>query len=172
MKNKRTGIEIRQEYLLPIHIRILGYFLLIFGSLGFIAGIWVLLAAGVLDWLVWLSPILAIIGALIALSHYRLIINPDDKTYTLQTKMPGFSQGSPEKFNFISKIYINPVTEVTTYTTRSAMRHDIRKQLFKAFMKLDNGDKIHLDTDADEDKLRDRVNIYIQQMGSAYSPEE
>jgi len=165
-------INIKQEYLLPFHIRIFGILLVVFGLLGFGISLLILVNEGKQDWLIWLSPLLFILATFITFTHYRLIIDPDHRTYTVLTRMPLIKSGQPEQFNHISNIYINPVKETTTYTTRSAMRYDSTKQLYKAFMKLDNGEKIHLDTDSDEQKLEGRVDKYIEALGGVYQPSE
>jgi hypothetical protein len=167
----KTGkIDIKQEYLMPFHLRVLGYFLIVFGTLGVIISLMILLQSGSYDWLLWLSPVFVLIGAFISVSHYRLIIDPKEKTYTVATRMPFITSGKPESFNYISKIYVNPVKETTTYTTRGAIRHDSTKELYKAFMKLDDGEKIHLDTDRDKSALESRVDDYILKLGDIYQP--
>lgn len=166
-----SKIDIKQEHLLPFHIRILGFFLMFFGILGFGMSLFLLIRYGQSDWLLWLSPLFAVIGVFLFFSHYRLEIDPSAKTYTIVTKMPFIRSGKPEAFNYISKIYINPVKEITTFTSRAAQRYDTSKQLYKAFMKLDNGDKIHMDTDTNEQKLEGRVDGYIQQLQHIYRHE-
>jgi hypothetical protein len=166
-----SKLDIRQEHLLPFHIRVLGFFLMFFGILGVGMSIYLLVLFGQSDWLLWLSPIFAIIGTFLFFSHYRLEIDIEQKTYTIVTKMPFIRSGNPEAFDYISKIYINPVKEVTTFTSRAAQRYDTSKQLYKAFMKLDNGEKIHMDTDSDESKLKRRVDHYIQQLQHIYRNE-
>ncbi|MEJ2003934.1 MAG: hypothetical protein P8X57_03000 [Cyclobacteriaceae bacterium] len=164
-------IDIKQEFLLPFHIRVLGFFLMFFGVLGIGVGLYLLFRFGQSDWLIWLSPIFAILGSYIFFSHYRLEIDPHRKTYTVVTKMPFLKSGKPEHFNYISRIYINPVKETTTFTSRAAMRYDSTKQLYKAFMKLDDGEKVHMDTDSDEKKIRQRVDGYIRELKAVYRPE-
>ncbi len=165
------SINIKQEYLLPFHVRILGFFLLIFGVAGTAVSIYLLVSSGTYDRLIWIAPLLGIIGAFIFYSHYRLLIDLKNKTYTVVTKMPGINAGKPEEFSHITKIYINQVKETTTYTTRSALRYDSTQQLYKAFMKLDNGEKVHMDTDKSQEDLEARVDQYIKALGDIYQPE-
>ncbi|MCA6079103.1 hypothetical protein [Fulvivirga sedimenti] len=166
-----TQIDIKQEYLIPFHIRILGLFLLILGTVGTALSLYLLLTAGTYDWLLWLAPLLGILGAFIFYSHYRLQIDLKDRTYTVVTRIPFIKAGKPERFEHITKIYINEVKETTTYTTRAAMRYDSTNKLYKAFMKLNTGEKVHMDTDKIQEDLEARVKKYLEKLGDIYQPE-
>ena len=169
--DKNRIIDIRQEYLVPFHIRFFGLLLLVLGILGFSISLVVLISSGSSDWLLWASLPFAVLGAFLFYSHYRMQIDILNRSYTIVTRMPFLKSGKPVQFNFITNIFVNAVKETTTYTTRSALRYDITHQLYKAFIKFDNGEKVHVDTDKDKSKLEGRVNEYIHILGDLYQPE-
>ena len=51
----------------------------------------------------------------------------------------------------------------------SGQRLDVSKQIFKAYMKLESGKKIHVDTDENPEKLRHRIESYISILGDLVS---
>ncbi len=74
----------------------------------------------------------------------------------------GFRFGTPKEFKFIEKYYINEVNEDTVLMFRAGIQYDIRKKVFKLYMKLDTGDKIHVDTDKNHEKISSRMNKYTE----------
>ena len=107
-----------------------------------------------------ISPPLIILGLILITAHYRLRISIDPVEYHLYIWLLGFKTSKPVKFNSIEKIYTNEVTEENTLTGRSGVSIDVRKHVLKAYAKLDNGEKLHLDTDRKKERLDKRLAEY------------
>jgi len=158
--------DIKQESYFPPNFKIFGG-LLIFGSL---------LLLGSVDTITWLRSILSItiflLGIAMIFTRYGLMVDVINKTYTIYTLLYGFKIGEPVAFVFIDKFYINQMTEQALATTRTGAKFDVRKKVFKAYMRLDNGEKIHLDTDKDKNQLEKRINAYKIKVEPVYKPED
>lgn len=149
-----------------------GYLLMIVGGIAFATST-VKIIQGVSPGIgIILGPVLLILGMAIAFSHYRLSIHPENKTYRVYVKVLGMKSGKPSSFKYIEKIYINPVKVSTTMNSYAGRRHDHQEVIYKAFMKMDTGEKIHMDTDTNEDRLSQRVNSYITALKNVYRPVE
>lgn len=117
-----------------------------------------------------LGPALVLLGLAIAYAHYRLQIDPEQKTYREYVKVLGMKVGKPLSFRHIEKIYINEVKVNTTMNSYAGRRHDHQEVLYKAFMKMDTGEKIHLDSDKNEERLARRVDSYLVALKKVYHP--
>lgn len=153
-------IDIKQEYFFPIMFRLFGGILILSGLLVFMTK-----PHSVVNYLIIL--LLIIVGVVMILLRYGLTIDSENKTYRIYTTVFGLRFGKDHAFNYIEKYYINAVDISTMMTTRSGLTHDIKKSVFKAYMKLDNGEKIHVDTDRSKDRLEVRVLNYIKASESA-----
>jgi hypothetical protein len=167
--SKTSQIEIKQEAYLPYSFKLVGLTisLISFTFIGVIIS-----SSGTFDLLLGLKvlglAVLAISGLILLTAHYRLLIEPNKRSYLVYVWVLGFKSGKSEYFNYIEKIYINGVKLSSRKTSYSGHVVDHKDYVYKAFMKLDNGEKIHLDTDHDREKLDKRVNTYITQLGSLY----
>ena len=179
MATSTPMIDVKQEAYLPITFRIAGFIVLAFGlkilfehlSFLFNGTLFNLLANDFLFLLKLLAgPSLTILGLIMLTAHYRLQIDPSQKTYCIYVWLLGLKSGKDLKFNYISKIYINQVTEKGMFTSRGGIQHDIRDKMYKAFLKLDNGEKIHLDTSKTEDQLNSKIEVYISKLNGLYRP--
>jgi len=167
---EKSGIiEIKQETYLPYSFKLVGLTISLM-SLVFIGVI--ITSSGRFDWLVALKIlgliVLVISGLMLLTAHYRLLIDPRKRKYHVYVWLLGFKSGRPETFKSIEKIFINGVKLSSRKTSYSGRIVDYKDYVYKAFMKLDNGEKIHLDTDHDKEKLDARVNGYIKQLGNLY----
>jgi len=160
-------INIKQEAYLPLSFRMGGYFLVILGLLRLVSTIVIdfsLMAA-------LLGLVLILVGAILITAHYRLEINVSDRTYHDYVWLLSAKTGSVTSFSYVHKIYINQLKQKTGYHSRSGRRFESSDVIYKAFMKLDNGEKVHMDTDVNEEELDKRVKKIIAQLGDLYKPE-
>ena len=153
-------LDIRQEYLLPQPFRIFGFTLMVLGAGLIIQGTLLLISSQAFSWGYPGGLSLLIIGALISLTHYRLSIDPVKKTFLEYTWVLGAKKGDERSYNSIERIYVNRVLQSTRMSSFTGHPRELKEYLYKAFLKLDNGDKIHLDSDTDETKLLNRVQEY------------
>jgi hypothetical protein len=160
-------IDIKQEPYLPLSFRIGGYIIIIFGLLRIVSTI----AVNFNLMAVLLGAALILIGSILITTHYRLEINLTNKTYTQHTWLLSVKLGSPENFDFVDKIYVNQVKESTGYSSHGGKRYESKDILYKAFMKMDDGEKVHIDSDKNEEELNKRVNKIIALLGDLYKPE-
>ncbi|SMD35070.1 hypothetical protein SAMN04488029_2324 [Reichenbachiella faecimaris] len=155
-------VDIKQESYFPHNFKIFGG-VLIFGALASL-----LISTDISLVSVLVSLLLVLLGVLMIFVRYGLRIDPGTKTYTEYTWLLGLKLGQPESFHFIDKFYINQVTEQALATTRTGAKFDIKNRIFKAYIRLDNGEKLHLDTDKNEETLTRRLTQYKNILGSVY----
>jgi RNase P/RNase MRP subunit p29 len=115
----------------------------------------------------FLIVILLLVGFSMIFLRYGLRINVEDRKYQIYTQCFGLRFGRFESFGYIEKYFINEVNCTTVMTTGAGIRHNIRKSAFKAYMKLDNGEKVHVDTDRNYEKLKSRIENYMKISSSA-----
>lgn len=159
-------LDIKQESYFPQNFKIFGFILMIGTLLSFIS----VSTISILRIIISLSVL--VLGGSMVFTRYGLEINPVKKTYTIYTHLLGLKFGKPVSFHFIDKFYINQVTEQALATTRTGAKFDLKKKIYKAFIRLDNGEKIHLDTDKNEKKLKGRLDEYKNILASIYIPSE
>lgn len=148
-------IDIKQEPYCPITFRVFGYGLIV-GGLTYIIPFSD--EFSIINMLIGIG--LSIVGLILATTHYGLIINLDNPSYTVYVWILGFKSGKPVKFNYIEKFYINAVTETASISNYSGARKDYSKQVYKAYMLLDTQEKIHVDTHRKEEVLLKKVEEY------------
>ncbi|MEO9967452.1 MAG: hypothetical protein ABJF11_16760 [Reichenbachiella sp.] len=157
-------LDIKQESYFPQNFKFFGIILIIGAILAISSADSVTIVRGIT------SLVLLLIGILILSARYGLKINIDQRTYTVYTLLLGFKVGTPEKFDCIEKFYINQVTEKAQLSTRTGAKYDIKSSVYKAFFRVDTGEKIHLDTDKKEKKLAERLEQYKLIVSSIYRP--
>ena len=148
-------IDISQEYYCPITFRIFGFGLLV-GGITYLIPVKGSFETSDLI----LGVALFIIGLILATTRYGLKIDIEETSYTVYVWLLGFKLGKSEKFHHIEKFYINPVTETASISNYSGARKDYSKKVYKAYMLLDNEEKIHVDTHKKEAKLVKKVREY------------
>lgn len=159
-------LDVKQESYFPQNFKIFGV-ILVFGSIMTLA-----IAPSISAVRVIVTLLIILLGVSMIFTRYGLKVDPNKKTFTIYTLLFGFKLGKPEPFNFIDKFYINQVTEQSLATTRTGAKFDLKNKLFKAYIRLDNGEKVHLDTDKSEEKLNIRLNQYKTIVSSVYNPVE
>lgn len=152
-------IDIKQEAYFPFTFRIFGLILLLFGLL-----IWTQVHLSV--WVRWLITTGSwAIGICMAVARYGLWVDPESKHFCVYVNILGWKSGKPVPYGSIESIFMNEVTETTTVQSRAGSVYDARNKVHKAFMKLDNGEKIHMDTDKKPERLLERVVSYRKALG-------
>ncbi|WP_420580156.1 hypothetical protein [Reichenbachiella sp.] len=159
-------LDVKQESYFPQNFKIFGV-ILIFGSIASLVN-----APSISALRVVITLLVILLGASMIFARYALRVDPNNKTYTVYTLLLGLEFGKPASFNFIDKFYINQVTEQAQATTRTGAKFDLKNKLFKAYIRLDNGEKLHLDTDKSEEKLKNRLDQYKSIVSSVYKPSE
>lgn len=160
-------ITIKQEALLPMGFKIFGITLFLVGcGLGYSQFVMMLSNFeffGIL--LIIISILLAAGGLLLVTAHYRLAIDIPNKSYQVYVWLLGYHSGKPEPLPGIEKIYINKIKLKQNFHTRSGKvtTHDYGF-IYKAFLLLTDGEKIHLDTDPKLEKLEERVRQYQRKL--------
>lgn len=163
-----TTLDIKQEAYFPFNFKVFGG-IVILGSVLFISsfgiealpiGKAILLLAGL------------VFGLTLLTARYGLTIDIKNKSYTVYVMILGYKSGQPERFRFIDKFYINQVKEKVIATTRTGAKFDASNLVFKAYMRLDNGAKVHLDTDKKESALERRMADYRSFLAPVYEEEQ
>jgi hypothetical protein len=153
-------IDIKQEALVPTSFKFFGFLLMIGGLIAFrfYGDIGILIFRNVL------GIGLISLGIFLATAYYGLRIDIDSRTYTVYTFAFGMKFGKPVKFGNITNFYINRVSTSSKMTSYGGHRHATEAYSYKAFMKLDNGDKVHMDTDLAEARLEEKLEAYKQKL--------
>ncbi len=153
------ALDIKQESSFPFTFKLMGGLLVLFAVLQWVAEF--PMATKVL-----ITVFVPLLGLAMITTRYGLMIDVDKREYTVYTWILGMKTGRPIPFKYIEKIYINEVTESATVTARSGLSSDVYKKVYKAFMKLDKGGKIHLDTDRRLERIEARVSEYKTALNS------
>jgi hypothetical protein len=174
-------IDIKQEPCLTFNFRVVGFIMALVGSMIIFGMFFSIYEGHFINALetgrastihILAGPCVLVLGLIVLTSHYRLQVDPSKKTYTEYVWLIGYKSGKPISFNYIEKIYVNKVKEKGVFTSRAGLRYDIKNETHKAFMKLDNGEKIHLDTDKDIKKLEAKIAKYLISLKEVYNPSQ
>ncbi|MEQ8546287.1 MAG: hypothetical protein RIC03_00160 [Cyclobacteriaceae bacterium] len=148
------NLDIKQEYYFTINFKAFGL-ILIFGTLMSLA------IGGAMVIKLILLAVFTLLTFIMFTTRYGLLIDVENSSYMKYTWFLGQKKGQPVQMNKIEKIYINEVlVSKTVYRYSSGIGKKFQDRIYKAFMKLDDGTKVHLDTDHSEEVLADRVNEY------------
>ena len=154
-------LDIRQEAYFPFTFKLFAMILFAFGLV-----IWTQR-----EWHVLVKVLIMIgsygLGGAIFTARYGLIIDPMKKTLKEYVQVLFWKNGKEVPYGTIEKIFINEVTEAATLQTRTGSVHDVKTKVHKAFLKLDNDEKIQLDRDKKRERLEERVRTYRNKLGVA-----
>ncbi len=156
-------LDIKQEAYFPFTFKLMGVLLFLFAVLQWVAELPFVVK-------ILITLIAPLLGLAMITTRYGLRIDVDKGEYTVYTWLLGMKTGRAMPFKYIEKIYINEVTESATVTARSGLASDVHKKVYKAFMKLDTGEKVHLDTDRRLERLEARVSDYETALNSLIVP--
>ncbi|MDW3192202.1 MAG: hypothetical protein R8G66_07550 [Cytophagales bacterium] len=147
-------IDIKQEAYFPFTFKLFGMILFAFGLLIWTQREWhfIVKALGMV--------VSYALGGSIVTARYGLLIDPLKKTIKEYVQVLFWKSGEEKTYGAIEKIFINEVTEAATFQTRTGSVHDVKNKAYKAFLKLDDDEKIQLDRDIKRDRLEERVQNY------------
>lgn len=95
---------------------------------------------------------LTLISTIIITTHYRLAIDLNEKTYHDYVWLFGFRIGERSTFDRIDYIFIKKIRVSQTMNSRGSSS-TIRKEMFDAYLKFSEENKIHLLTEESKKKL-------------------
>lgn len=152
-------IDIRQEAYFPFTFKLFGLILFAFGLLIWTQREWHLIVK-----ILTMFGSFSLGGAIIS-ARYGLIIDPIEKTLLEYVQVLFWRTGKPRAYGSIEKIFINEVTEAAKFQTRTGSVHNVKNQVYKAYIKLDNDEKVQLDKDKKRDRLEERIQNYREELG-------
>jgi hypothetical protein len=149
-------ILIKQGFYLPRNFRLFGIFIFLFG-IGLMANN--------------ISP-LSIIGGIAGLTlgficfttNSRLEIDIANRTFHDYIWILGLKTSKPERYISVDKIFINRVKSSTRTHSFTGKVNSFQDIYFKAFMKLDNGEKIFLQESKNIDQLLKYITDYAKRL--------
>ncbi len=152
-------LDIKQESYFPFTFKLFGLIAISFGFL-----IWTQREMlFILKALIMFGSVL--VGLLMATARHGLWIKPKSRTYCEYVWLLGWKVGKVVTYAGIEKIFINEVTDEANVQARSGLSYTVRDMKLKAFLKFDDGKKIHMDTDKNKDKIEARVRRYRETLG-------
>lgn len=152
-------IDIKQEAYFPFTFKLFSLILFAFGLLIWTQREWHFMA----KLLIMIASYG--LGSSIFTARYGLTIDPIGKSIHEYTQILFWKTGKVKPYDIIEKIFINEVTESSRFQTRTGTVHDVKNKAYKAFIKLNNDDKIQLDRDKTRGRLEDRVRNYRELLG-------
>lgn len=110
------------------------------------------------------SILLSFVVPMLWFSSIILTINEETKEIHIGTWVLGKKTGKPKPYRTIDKIYINKVNVSQTMNTR-ANTHTSTHVEYRAFVKIDDGEKHFLVSNKSEKKLEERVAEIKRKLG-------
>lgn len=148
-------IHIKQEPFFPLTFRLFGFGLLVGGLLFIIP---LTPEYEITDVVIGVALLLG--GLILISARYGLLINVSERTYQVYSWWLGYKAGETENFGSIEKFYINRIKETNAISTFSGSVSEVSNFTYKAYMLLDTGEKVHVDTHRSEEKLTEKVRSY------------
>ena len=149
-------LHIKQEAIAPFGFKL-------FGSLMVVMGITVIYAqAQLMSSQAFVKPILFLLvgaiiiggGLILITARFGFELDPKEKKYRIYTWLLGWRVGKYQHYQKIKQVYIKEAKQ----RKRASSTND--GSLFKAFIKFDDGEPLHFDTDQEEKQLNSRVEGY------------
>ena len=149
-------LHIKQEAIAPFGFKL-------FGSLMVFMGITVIYGqVQLMSSQAFVKPILFLLvgaiiiggGLILITARFGFELDPKEKKYRIYTWLLGWRIGRYQQYLKIKHVYIKEVK------LRIGGSSAIDGTLFKAFIKFDDGEPLHLDTDKEEKQLKSRVEGY------------
>ena len=111
----------------------------------------------------WLGIFILVGCAAVLTSHYGIAIDPSKKLYSEYVWLLGIRTGSNKPFNAIEYIFIKPNRQTQTMNLR-AVSSDVTKDIFDAYLKFSESEKIHLLTLESKTALTKKVKTLAAQL--------
>ena len=131
-----TKIDIRTHHYFPYYMIILGIVL----SPLIVIPVYPILSVGV-----------AAFSFMLVSTHYRLRIDPEQKTYRVYLWIFGIKSGKWEKLEHLKYLYINRLNREEEYGLVSRM--SFSKEVYAAYIKLDDGSTLYIGERSKEKKM-------------------
>lgn len=98
-------------------------------------------------------------------ASHVIIVNEENKTLFDGIWTMGRRFGKPISYNSIEKIFINRVKTKQTMYSLSNQQNIVTSHEFRAYLKLDNGDKFYLISHPLEEKVEEKVTKIKKKLG-------
>jgi len=152
--------DLKQEHYFPLHFRLFGLALILVTVMSFINPGY--------NWLKYLLLVFFSVLAFVMLTtRYGLRIYLTDRNYMIYTWFFGMRKGELVSFKHIESFFITEIKgtkSVVRYSTGIPMKYE--EVQYKAYIKLDDESKVHLDTDSSKHKLEGRLSRYKKELNS------
>ena len=144
------SINFRSESYFPWHVKFVAVVLGVVGGL-------------LLFQYEWLGIFILVGCAAVLTSHYGVAIDPSKKLYCEYVWLLGIRTGSDKSFSAIEYIFIKPNRQTQTMNLR-AISSDVTKDVFDAYLKFSESEKIHLLTLESKTALIKKVKTLAVQL--------
>jgi hypothetical protein len=145
MKKEDEIIDIKKGSLFPLHFQLFGVILMVGG-----------IAAAKSLFLISLIPIA--LGFLIITAYQGTIIDRSSKKIQEYNSVLLAKFGKLVPYGGIEKIFMNANRQSQTFSTAHTMKSStFKRQVYSAYLKLDDGRKIHLLTKRRKEALAERI---------------
>lgn len=155
MKIKNEDIDIRFDYLVPWHFRLVGVALVIVAIAGFMV-----------------NPLLAIlfiaVGVFLVTSYSGTVLNRSNNTYKEYNTYFFIKSADEQTHSGIEKIFINPgKLSQKIYTAHTLNSQTFENVIYNAYIKFNNGEKIQLLQSKDKAKLMKELDAIAEFMNTS-----
>jgi len=147
-----SSIDISHDYCLPKQFRFFGVAVVVF-AIVFVAGHLSLPGKTI-------SLVSVIAGLLMLTARYGLLLNAKERRYKEYVHLLSYKKGQWLSYAGIEKIFVNKLKISEIVVSRTGARFDAKSQIFQAYLKLDDGTKVELDSDSNRERLVARLNRY------------
>ncbi|NJN41922.1 MAG: hypothetical protein HC811_06550 [Flammeovirgaceae bacterium] len=143
-------MDIRHGFLFPWTFRFIGLLLMLTG-------------AGLFTKMLWLTPILLLVGAFFITAYEGFEIDKATKKYREYTAYLFIKTGKFEPYSEIERIYINKGKESQRiYTMHTNQSAEFANELYKGYLKFSNGEKVLLQTTKKKDVMVKKLTALAQ----------
>lgn len=108
--------------------------------------------------------VLLVTGLGLITGRYGVQIDVGKKKYREYISLFGFIRGKWVSYDSLEKIFINSGTESQTIYSRTNQGYTMRNQVFRSFLKFDDGNKIALFKHKNKSVLRSKVDDMAQDL--------
>ena len=116
-------------------------------------------------WSIFIAIALASFLPGIWFASYVIIINEEKKTIFDGTWTMGHKFGKPIKYESIEKIFINRVKTKQTMYSLSNRQNVVTNHEYRAYLKLESGEKFYLLSHPIEEKIEEKVTKIREKLG-------
>ena len=117
---------------------------------------------------IYAVPLVILVSLLVPVlwfSYHIFMIDMDEKVIQEGLWIMGYRTGKPQPFNSIESFYINKVRVSQTMYSQTNRSHTLGKVEYKAFLKLDDGEKYFLTSHKNEKMLEEKLIKIKKKLG-------